>query len=421
MIRKDFWQSNKLRRVKVHWMLKCVTLSTSPKGVIKMKRYVSLVRIILTAILAFSVMSSAMAGAVIKRGDSRKSNDDKPSASRQSDSRKSDEDKPSASRQSGSDRSDRSRESRQSDSKRSDRSSDSRRSDAERSDRSHSYKPSEPVRPVAPAVSQERYRKGPDATPAYRRDDDSSRSKDDRGGDYRYRRDNDDSKYYRTDERNRYKYDYPRSYHPPRYDRGNYYYSSPYFYDNRPCRYGYWVFDYIPAFSTRSVYYYYGYFPYIPVTRVIIIRRPAVTVIEVPVVIHQSSYYDDYYLDSPRSGSIERALSDIRSAWLYGEPERLLRHVRNDTRVDVLMDGDYSYSLSDDDYRDMTRDAVSNTRTVEFYFDSVRRRGDDRIVADGRHVFYSRQGDRKTIYITYQLERIGGEWIITEVGSSIRR
>jgi hypothetical protein len=348
--------------------------------------------LLLIVLLVFALVSVAGAGAVFKRGD-RDKKGDRPTVSR-----------PSAPRE---------------------------------VDRSNSYRSSEPARPSVPSGPATRDRRAPDsdapgpivrdrrvpdATPTYRRQDSGSYRAQDRGNyDYRSSRpDRNDSKFNRVGERAT--YDHRATYRPPRYSGGHYFYGTgwPFYYDFA-CAYGNWVFEYIPDWSVRSVYFYYGYFPYVPSARVIIVHRPVVAVIEVPLVIRHSSRDDNYYLESPRASSIDRALSDIRSAWRSKDPDLLLRHVRSDTQIDVLLQGKYSYSLSGSDYEDMTRDAMKSMDTVSLNFYSVDTRGDDQVIAYGRHEFYDPDGVRKTIYVSYLLERQGGEWVIIQVGSSPKR
>jgi hypothetical protein len=263
-----------------------------------------------------------------------------------------------------------------------------------------------------------------DSTPIYRTNDRNSSvnrnqgSQDRRVSYHRVRREsNDRNVVQRIDER--IQSNNHGHYSPPRHVGGYYHYNygwpSRY---NYPLRYGFWIFDYDPVVCRRSVYFYYDYFPYIPSTRIIIINRPVVKYVEVPIVIKEKRYYESgYYLEANNS-LIERILSDIRRAWVLNEPDLLLQHVWSDVRIDVLMDGEYSYTLEPVDYDEMTRDAIKSTETIDFEFTSVRSRGDDRIVAYGRHKFYDLNDNAKTVYVSYEFVRQRGEWVIDEVGSS---
>lgn len=231
-----------------------------------------------------------------------------------------------------------------------------------------------------------------------------------------------DNKYRRTNERPKAYYEHPAAKATPRYSNGYYYYGQgTRNHDEYPHSYGHWIFSATFGNSKPSVYFHYGYLPYIPATQVIILSRPRVRYIEVPIVIEIGTGGGNYYLDRREYSGVGEALGDIKSAWLDQYPERLLDHVRADSKIDVLLDGNYSYTVGAADYQAMTRDAINTTETVSFQFDSVRRRDDGRIAAYGRHEYYSTEGDRKTVYVSYLLEQIGRRWDIVEVGSGLSR
>jgi hypothetical protein len=193
----------------------------------------------------------------------------------------------------------------------------------------------------------------------------------------------------------------------------------PWRHEEHSFSYSNWSFSLSIGDSRRSLYFHYGYFPYVRSSRVIIVNRPVVTYVEVPIVINLLS--DHYYLDRPRTDGLDAVLSDIRVAWTEQSPELLLSHVWAGSNIDVLLDGSYSYTIGADDYRDMTGDAVTSMATISFRFDSVRRRADGRVHAFATHEYYDKNGDEQTVYVSYLLERRGGQWIIVEVGSSLSR
>jgi len=204
---------------------------------------------------------------------------------------------------------------------------------------------------------------------------------------------------------------------PYRYG-GFYYYSWPE--PIEPCFYGYYAFGSVRDYVYPSVYFHYGYFPYIHRSRVLVLTIPVVRYVEVPVTVRYR-YDDEYYLSAPPRGSIDWALKEIREAWLRGDVDRIERYVERDRRIHVYLDGKYNYSIEGGDYLDMTRDEMARIDTVDLDFYSVRRRGDDTYVAYGAHTFYDPDGSRKTVYVSYTLEKIHGDWVLTEVGSSKSR
>jgi hypothetical protein len=147
-----------------------------------------------------------------------------------------------------------------------------------------------------------------------------------------------------------------------------------------------------------------------------------VTYVEIPIYVREKSYYSSgYYLDNRGYSSVDYVLADIRDAWELRDPGLLIRYIRNDTKIDVMLDGDYAYTISAGDYIDMTRDAIASTETIDYELDAVYSRGNNKVVVYGKHKFYDLDDNSKTVYVSYELERYGGGWVITQVGSSLKR
>ncbi len=203
-----------------------------------------------------------------------------------------------------------------------------------------------------------------------------------------------------------------------------------------PCRYRYYVYDYVPGYCYPSLYcYYYGLFPpYIPSYRIIYLHRTRIAphlYIDLPItIIHRDytyyDYYDSYYSPEWRYRSLASVLRDIERAWNCGDVHLLMEHVRSSSQIHVSLKGEYAYSVDREDYHEMTLDAMSNIRTVGFDFYRVRHRDNYEAVAYGKHTYYDEAydsdddsyGTRKTVYVSYTLERHGSDWYITEVGMS---
>jgi len=206
-----------------------------------------------------------------------------------------------------------------------------------------------------------------------------------------------------------------------------------------PGSYRYYAYDYDPWYCYPSVYcYYYGWYPpYIRNQRVFWIYHDVgivYTYVEIPITLIYREYptysgYDSYYLTGWKYRTLSSALKDIERAWERSDVNLLMKHVRPDSKIDVFLKGEYTYSLERQDYSDMTSDAMSNVRTEDFQIYRTRERDRYSVVAYGKHTYYDyeytedssnlpSQTRRNTVYVTYTLERSGDEWYITEVGSS---
>ncbi|MBW3622568.1 MAG: hypothetical protein KY468_04070 [Armatimonadetes bacterium] len=163
----------------------------------------------------------------------------------------------------------------------------------------------------------------------------------------------------------------------------------------------------------QSPYFYYGYGPsYIPSTRVIVVPQP--------IYIDRSQRDDsnDYYLNRRVDQEIDTALGDVRRAWMIGDIDLLLRHVRSDQDVAVYLKGKYAYSLPSQDYRDLTLDAMKNSETSSFKWIGLDERSDEEVLAKAEHTFIDKDGERRTVYVSFTFVKIHGAWWIAGVGSS---
>jgi len=198
----------------------------------------------------------------------------------------------------------------------------------------------------------------------------------------------------------------PKIYFPPVNDQYRRHYP-------RGVAYGFYLRVYEPYRACPSVYVFYPTMPaYISTERIVVVERPVF--IEVPVF----TYRESYYLERNLPSRLDVTIGDIQRAWRYNSPDLIRRHLRFAMYVAVYQRGKYAYSILAADFFTMTLDAMRNTRTVRFAFDEIRKRTNDAYVLYGQHVYEDEDGQVRTTYISYTLERIGSEWIITEVGSS---
>ena len=193
---------------------------------------------------------------------------------------------------------------------------------------------------------------------------------------------------------------------------------------------------YWPTYQQTVVYFspysvYYGVCPPYLLRRYTYYRRPTVIYIEVPiyrdrVFVGFDSYRDDYYLsdrvyrlhDGDLPQAVRDAFADIEEAFRYSDIDLLARYADPSTRIAVFRNGEYEYSLHANDYLDMTRDAMREWDTLSFDLYRVRRRSDGVYVASGRHDYRDREGRRRTVYVSFAVERLFGRWVLTQVGTA---
>lgn len=180
-----------------------------------------------------------------------------------------------------------------------------------------------------------------------------------------------------------------------------YYYSDPYFV-------GFWYPGYYPA-----VYSFYGWTPaWVYPTRVY--YTPSEYYYTPPATPYR--YYTDYGLDY---ASADRAISDIRQAWLNSDIGSLTGHLTDQLDVRVYFDGEYSYTTTTDDFYQMTLDTLTTTQTVEMDFDNPIWISSHEVFVTGRQVFYDPDGDRHEVYVSFRLRQLGSGWYLVAIGSSL--
>lgn len=115
----------------------------------------------------------------------------------------------------------------------------------------------------------------------------------------------------------------------------------------------------------------------------------------------------------------DEALRDIRRAWLDSDISTLAYHLTDEVDIRVYFDGEYEYSTTTEDYYAMTADAMATTQTVTLTFDRPIWLSAYEFFVTGRHVFYDPNGDKQLVYVSYRLRKLGPDWYIVSVGSSL--
>ncbi|RIJ97802.1 MAG: hypothetical protein DCC45_01695 [Armatimonadetes bacterium] len=209
--------------------------------------------------------------------------------------------------------------------------------------------------------------------------------------------------------------------------RRGYVHYDPYWSD---CHFGYgfYFFDPVPWQTCFSPYYWYWCVPgYISYRRVSYSSPRIIIVIGDPIrwsycgIGWQTSYYGGYYYNDRGFSSMDRALSDLVDAFLYSEPRKLDYFLPRRGSVDIYIEGRYSYTLSSDDYYDMTADLITSVYTTNFDFVDVRRTKGREVRAVARHDFIDAWNRRQTVWMTFTFDQINGQFVIVEAGTSSYR
>lgn len=182
-------------------------------------------------------------------------------------------------------------------------------------------------------------------------------------------------------------------------------------------------------------YVYTGCVPTYIYSQHVIVQRPRVIYVDTPVYVN--GYYrpvtvidngGDYYL-SPRANgrwwrddyNLSKAIYNIQDAFLTEDIALLTSATLPDIDVSIFTRGRYEYSLRPADYLDMTRDFMRTTRTTDFEILNVQNKNAGVVNVRIRHVYRNPQGDINSTYLTIVMERLRGDWTITQVDTAPER
>lgn len=162
------------------------------------------------------------------------------------------------------------------------------------------------------------------------------------------------------------------------------------------------------------------YYPYLPGY----VNRQYVTILTINLGPFQGSYYTWRPIRSYSSyysyNDLDYAIQDLVDAFERQDRRAISRLVPLRSRVDILIDGRYAYSMDSDAFYELMLDNIYQSDTRRYNIVSVRRnRGEVEIVA--RHDFVDPWGRSDSVYHEYRLRESGRGYEITAFGSSYYR
>ncbi len=183
--------------------------------------------------------------------------------------------------------------------------------------------------------------------------------------------------------------------------------------------YPYYVNVFTIGYTSWSPYYYYGVLP------------PYISNADLLLTIPQRGYLaysnlynnaDDYYLTRtvglPTGVLQQRAIDDICDSWINSNISPLALHTLPNVRIGVYLQGAYKYSMTANDYLDITHDAQRNMTTLSFDLRMIATPDPGVIVLSGEHRYADSHNVEKTVRVDYALRLMNGNYTIIEVGVS---
>lgn len=126
---------------------------------------------------------------------------------------------------------------------------------------------------------------------------------------------------------------------------------------------------------------------------------------------------EDPNLDQNEPG-LNAALDEITETFQGGNIDGLASLVDPNISIAVFLSGRYQYSLSSSNYVDLTRDAISGLQSPQLNLNYLHQRSPGVFVVSGNQMYTGQNGQTRTVYVSYVLQDISGQWTLTQVGTS---
>lgn len=126
---------------------------------------------------------------------------------------------------------------------------------------------------------------------------------------------------------------------------------------------------------------------------------------------------DDPNLNTNEPG-LNAALDELTETFQGGNIDGLASLVDPNISIAVFLQGRYQYSLSSSNYVDLTRDAISGMQNAQLNLNFLHQRSPGVFVVSGNQMYTGQNGQTRTVYVSYVLQDISGQWTLTQVGTS---
>ena len=130
-----------------------------------------------------------------------------------------------------------------------------------------------------------------------------------------------------------------------------------------------------------------------------------------------TNYFNDRAL-AQRDPGLLNAIDELHEAFRSGNIDALVALTDPNTEIAIYLKGNYEYSIDANDYLDLTRDALSSMKTIQFDLTLLHKRAEGVYVVSGKHVYWGKNGETRTVYVSYVLESLRDQWTLTQVGTA---
>jgi hypothetical protein len=131
---------------------------------------------------------------------------------------------------------------------------------------------------------------------------------------------------------------------------------------------------------------------------------------------------DDNAFDQPSLNAMEpgllNATDEISEASQNGNIDAMVSLVDPNVSIAIYTQGKYQYSMNANDYLDLTRDTIKSVKTVSLSLGYLRQDSPTIYTLSGKQVYVGLNGQNRTVYLSFVLQDISGQWTLTQVETS---
>ena len=116
--------------------------------------------------------------------------------------------------------------------------------------------------------------------------------------------------------------------------------------------------------------------------------------------------------------SLVSVVSHITESWRSRDIEPLAKHLFRRSRIAIILNGNYQYSMEAGDFLKLTQSALDSALALPFIPDHLHKKSDTVSVLTGRRPCSDRSGAEREIYFSYTLELKGDVYQITQIATA---
>jgi hypothetical protein len=127
--------------------------------------------------------------------------------------------------------------------------------------------------------------------------------------------------------------------------------------------------------------------------------------------------FDQPTLNAEEPGLLN-ATDEISETFQNGNIDALVALIDPNISIAIYTQGKYQYSMKSNDYVDLTRDTIKTVKVVSLNLNYLQQDSPTVYTLSGEEVYVGDDNQNRAVYLSFVLQDIGGQWTLTQVGTS---